>query len=308
MELRQLEYFIACCDQGTFTAAARSLHVVQSAVSASIAKLEHELGAQVFDRTPNSLVLTDVGRAVVEPARSALRARVEVFNAVNSLHGDIRGEVSVGALVNIVSIDLAAAFGVLHRRHPGIAIAMRQNPQGSKGNIRGIRDGTLDLALLGGVPDPIAGVQVHHLATDPLVLVCEPGHRLLAAGGFRVADLAQERTIDYPPGWGTRAVVDRFIPERRSVIEVADQAFGIELARQGFGVTLVPSRVAEANPEITAVPCIDSYLEWVISIAHSASRTPSTAASAVLDIVRQVAGAQYVDPHTGSHNGPHTET
>ena len=160
MELRQLDYFLACCEHGTFTAAARSMQVVQSAVSTSVAKLEREVGAQLFDRTPTTLVLTEAGRAVVEPARAAVRARAEIVDALAALRGDIRGDVAVGALVNIVTIDLAEAFGAVHRRHPGVAIAMRQNPQGSQGNIRGLRDGTLDLALLGGPDQEIPGITV----------------------------------------------------------------------------------------------------------------------------------------------------
>ncbi|WP_249154961.1 LysR family transcriptional regulator [Gordonia polyisoprenivorans] len=288
MELRQLDYFLACCEHGTFTAAARSMQVVQSAVSTSVAKLEREVGAQLFDRTPTTLVLTEAGRAVVEPARAAVRARAEIVDALAALRGDIRGDVAVGALVNIVTIDLAEAFGAVHRRHPGVAIAMRQNPQGSQGNIRGLRDGTLDLALLGGLDQEIPGITVYRLAREPLVLVAHPDHRLVRAGGFAAADLAAERTIDYPPGWGTRAVTDKWLPHRRSVIEVADQEFGIRLALNDFGVTLVPWSVAHDHAGAVGVPCTDRDLDWVVSIAHSSVRSPSTAARAVLDIVREV--------------------
>ncbi|MGV9714262.1 LysR family transcriptional regulator [Gordonia sp. NPDC003424] len=289
MELRQLDYFLACCEQGTFTAAARSLHVVQSAVSTAVAKLERELGERLFDRTSTVLVLTDAGRAVIEPARAAQRARADVFDAISGVRGDIRGEVAVGALVNVVSIDLASAFAEVHRRHPGITIAMRQNPRGSAGNIVGVRSGTLDLAFLGAYPTAIAGITVHRLASEPLVLVCAPDHPLAQAGSFATVDLVDERVIDHPPGWGTRAVVDREIPRRRTVIEVADQTFGMSLAAKGFGVTLAPLSVARTQSEATIVPCSDKQLTWGISIAHSAERTPSNAARAVLDAVLEFA-------------------
>ncbi len=285
MELRHLEYFLACCDQGTFTAAARSLNVVQSAVSTGVARLERELGERLFDRTPTVLVLTDAGRAVVGPARAALRARADVFDAVAAMRGEISGEVAVGALVNIVSVDLAESLAELHRRHPGITIAMRQNPRGTSGNIVGIRAGTLDLAFLGAYPEHAPGITVYRLAAEPLVLVCSPDHHLAHAGSFATADLAEERVIDYPPGWGTRAVVDEEIPVRRTVIEVADQFFGMDLAVKGFGVTLVPLGVARERSGVPIVPCSDKQLVWEISIAHSSTRTPSRAARAVLDSV-----------------------
>ena len=285
MELRQLEYFLACCDHGTFTAAARSMHVVQSAVSTSVAKLEREVGARLFDRTTTVLVPTEAGRAIVEPARTALRAKAEIVDAIGALRGDVSGDVAFGALVNIVTIDLASAFGAVHRRHPGITIAMRQNPQGSAGNIRGLRDGTLDLALIGGPDREIPGVTIHQLAREPLVLVAHPDHRLVRAGSFTAEDFAAERSIDYPPGWGTREVTDRALPQRRSVIEVADQDFGIRLALNDFGVTLVPWSVAHKHSDVVGVRCVDRDLTWVVSIVHAAVHTPSTAARAVLEVV-----------------------
>ena len=290
MELRQLEYFLACCDQGTFTAAARSLHVVQSAVSTGVAKLERELGVKLFDRTRTVLVLTDAGRAAIAPAREALRARDEVHDALVGLRGEIRGEVVLGALVNVATIDLAGAFEVVHRRHPGISIAMRQSPQGSAGNVRLLRDGSLDLTLIGGLVDDLSGITVHSLAAEPLVLVTHPDHPLALAGRFVAADLADERVIDYPPGWGTRSIIDREIPNRHSVIEVADQVFGIQLARSGFGVTAVPASVAAAESGAGLARCVDRDLTWGIHVAHSASRSLTTAASAVLDIIREVCG------------------
>jgi DNA-binding transcriptional LysR family regulator len=289
VELRHLEYFLACVDQGTFTAAARSLNVVQSAVSTGVAKLEREVGDRLFDRTPTVLVLTETGRAVVGPARAALRARADVFDAVDGVRGDIRGEVAVGALVNVVAIDLAEAFAEIHRRHPGITIAMRQNPRGTAGNIVGVRAGTLDLAFLGSYPDRLPGLAVHRLAQEPLVLVCAGDHRLAQRGSFTTADLAEERMIDYPPGWGTRAVVDREIPNRRTVIEVADQFFGMSLAVKGFGVTLVPLSVARMQSGAAILPCSDTALMWDIAIAHSSTRVPSQAARSVLETVLELA-------------------
>ncbi|MFF0709340.1 MULTISPECIES: LysR family transcriptional regulator [Gordonia] len=273
MELRQLEYFLACCDQGTFTAAARSLHVVQSAVSTGVAKLEHELGAKLFDRTRTVLVLTDAGRAAMAPAREALRARDEVRDAIAGMRGEVRGEVVLGALVNVATINLAGAFEVVHRRHPGISIAMRQSPQGSAGNVRHLRNGSLDLTLLGGRVRDLSGITSYALAAEPLVLVTHPDHRLARAGRFAADDLADERVIDYPPGWGTRTIIDAEIPTRHSVIEVADQVFGIQLARSGFGVTAVPASVAADQSGAGIVPCVDRDLTWVIYVAHSATRS-----------------------------------
>lgn len=219
-----------------------------------------------------------------------MRARDEIHDAIAGLRGDVRGEVVLGALVNVTSIDLAGAFEVVHRQHPSIAIAMRQSPQGSAGNVRLLRSGSLDLTLLGGDVEDQSGITAYPLAAEPLVLVTHPNHRLARAGRFVADDLAHERVIDYPPGWGTRTIIDREIPRRGSVIEVADQVFGIQLARSGFGVTAVPASVAAVQTDAGVVPCADRDLTWVIYVAHSQNRSLTTAASAVLDIIREVCG------------------
>ena len=63
MDLRQLAALVAVADEGSFSAAARSLHTVQSNVSTHIARLERELGAVLVDRTRGTL--TEEGEVVV---------------------------------------------------------------------------------------------------------------------------------------------------------------------------------------------------------------------------------------------------
>ena len=69
MELRQLEYFLAVVEEGSFTAAAARLYMVQSSLSASLLSLERELGTELFIRGRRGTELTDAGRALLEPAR-----------------------------------------------------------------------------------------------------------------------------------------------------------------------------------------------------------------------------------------------
>src|ERR1700759_5494015 len=72
MEVRDLEYFRACCRAGSFTAAARDVHIVQSAMSAAIARLEHELGVTLFDRSATPVTVTEYGVALQAGARRIL--------------------------------------------------------------------------------------------------------------------------------------------------------------------------------------------------------------------------------------------
>ena len=75
VDIRDLDYFLACCKSGSFTAAAREVHIVQSAMSCAIARLEKELGATLFDRNVSPLVVTEHGAALQGPAQRILDAK-----------------------------------------------------------------------------------------------------------------------------------------------------------------------------------------------------------------------------------------
>ncbi len=288
MELRQIECFLACREAGSFTAAARSLNLVQSAVSTSVAKLERELGARLFDRTPRGLELTETGRAISGPATSMVRARREVTDAIAAARGEVRGEVVIGNLMNIRSLDLAAVLADMHRRYPALTLQMRQSIAGVRGNIAGLLEGSLDIALLAGSADEIPGLCLYPILEETLVLCVRPDHPL-AGRPFPPGALAGTRFIDYPPGWGIRSIADERFPLRRTVIEVADQEFALELTAQDFGVTLVPRSVAERWTGLVRIEPADGPIPWKLAVAHDAQRTPSYAAHTVIETLRDLA-------------------
>lgn len=74
MNLKQIEYALAVADTGSFTRAAERCHVVQSALSHQVARLESQLGTLLFERSSRRVRLTPAGEAFVLSARTALEA------------------------------------------------------------------------------------------------------------------------------------------------------------------------------------------------------------------------------------------
>ena len=73
MDLKQIRYFCAVADAGSFSAGARRAFVTQPTLSAAIASLEAELEVRLFDRRARGTVLTAAGQRVLAHARAVLR-------------------------------------------------------------------------------------------------------------------------------------------------------------------------------------------------------------------------------------------
>jgi molybdate transport repressor ModE-like protein len=64
MEIAQIRYFLALCDEGSFTRAARHCGVAQPSLTRAIGNLERELGTMLFERNPGGTTLTSNGRRI----------------------------------------------------------------------------------------------------------------------------------------------------------------------------------------------------------------------------------------------------
>src|SRR5258705_3655754 len=87
VSLRQLEYFVAVVDAGSFTRAAELLHVSQPGLSHQIQAMERELGGPLLERLPRKVRLTPAGRTVLPHARASLAHAERVSSAAKPPRG-----------------------------------------------------------------------------------------------------------------------------------------------------------------------------------------------------------------------------
>jgi DNA-binding transcriptional LysR family regulator len=285
VELRHLEYFVAVAEELSFTRASRRLHVVQSGVSSAIQGLERELGAALFDRDRHRVSLTEAGRALLPEARATLAAAQAAADTVAETTAGLRGTLSIGTMISTASIDLPALLARFHEQHPGVVVRLRVMPGGSADLAREVADGGLDLALLSLPGEAPAGLAVRQLAHEPLVLICALDHRLAKQEAVPLDALAADTFVDFPVGWGTRAIVDRAFAaagiDRQVAFEVATYPTAAGLVSNGLGVAFIPASAAAGLDGVAQVP-VSPALDWRILVATSATRRASAAARAFL--------------------------
>ncbi|WP_039938353.1 LysR family transcriptional regulator [Streptomyces himastatinicus] len=291
MELRQLECFVAVAEESSFTRAAARLHVVQSAVSATIAALERELDARLLERTSRRVELSDAGRVLLPKARAALDAAQDARDAVDDVNGGVRGTLRIGTMSSLGLIDLPSLLGRFHREHPPVSVrlATAASCGGSPGLVEALTEGRLDLAFVSMPGPPPVGAQWKDVTTTPLDLVVPAGHRLADRSRVALGELAGEAFVDFPAGYGNRAVTDRAFTAagltRHVTIEITAIGDGADFVRHGLGVALLPRGSAEPGDDLVSLPVTGADLDWPISLATSSDRTPSAAARAFQRLV-----------------------
>ncbi len=243
MELHQLEYFVAVAEEASFTRAAARVHVAQPGVSAQVRRLEAELGQQLLDRSGRSVRLTEVGAAVLPYARAALHAVTNARLAVDQLTGLVRGQVTVG-MVSGCSVqvlpDLLADF---HGRYPGVSITLTEDA--SDRLIELLRDGRLDLALIGSAGGGTPGLETAVVADEALVAAVGADDPRAASDSVAVAGLRDQPLVSLPRGTGVRGALDAacadagFTP--RIVLEASALPMVARLAAMGLGMAILPA-------------------------------------------------------------------
>jgi DNA-binding transcriptional LysR family regulator len=289
VENRDLEYFLTCCETGSFTAAARKMHIVQSAMSSAIARLERDLGTALFDRSVTPVAITEHGAALRTGAQRVLDAVRTARDEVHAVSGRVRGTVVLGSTFSTGPLDLAVVLTDMRVRHPEVVVQLRQSSAGSAGNLRAVLDGSLDVALTAGGERPPDGIVLRPLTAEPLVFVCRPDHPLADRGLITPPDLSAVPILRFPPGWGIRDTVDRVLGPVDSATEIADYALMVKLIRAGFGATLMPAS-AVTGGGIRVLPLDSPELTWHLSAATSARRHPAAATEALLQALTAAAG------------------
>lgn len=235
--LRELKTFLAVVRYGTFARAGSQIGLTQSAVSAQIQRLEHDLGFTLFDRTGRSAILNAAGKRTVDVAKELLAVYTRL--ATQGAAGESVGLLRVGAIASAQQALLVGAIQKFRTASPGWRISV--SPGVSLNLLAQVDSGELDLAVI--IKPPFAlppGLKWHSLVKEPFVVLVP---RRLAKESWRVL-LAREPLIRYDRNSFGGRLVDRFLKRLRiNVDEVAelDELQGIVgLVKAGTGIAIVP--------------------------------------------------------------------
>ena len=287
LNLDQLRTLIAIVDLGTFSAAAKALHLAQPTVSLHISELEARLGAPLVVRGNRRITPTAAGAALVERGRKLLRDTDDAVEAVKRQTegriGRVRLGTSTGVLVDLLP-QVLEALGV---GHAGIDVEV--SILGSAEAMARLAAGTLDIGLVAMPQPPQRDLVVTPWRTQPMMAFVPP--RWKAPKRATPAWLATQPLIfndatthmyRLSMEWFASA---GFAPRAR--IELNYDAAIRSLVAAGYGAALLPLQQttdAALNERMQIVP-VTPKLTRRLGIAHRPHATLDGATQSVLKVL-----------------------
>jgi DNA-binding transcriptional LysR family regulator len=230
--LDQLQMLIAVADAGNFSAAARKLNRVQSAVSQSIQSLEEALELSLFDRSSKLPRLTDAGKAIVQDARRIVSGTDALRTRAKNMASVAEPEISISIEQCFPSIVLIESLRAFRERFPLVSVNLFAEGLGAPE--QSLFEGNARLAIYSTARDGMPGFQIS--------LVASSHHPLAKIEGLISQSVLEEHV--------QLTMIDRTKRYRGVVMGTRTWAFIDQFSRldfvlNGFGWCAMPTHLAQ---------------------------------------------------------------
>lgn len=237
IDTRQLRAFLALARTGSFTGAARQLHLTQSAISHTIKVLEETLECRLMHRSARQVIFTKQGRELLQHAEGIEHRMKQAREALRSLDGSPRGTLRIGCTTAASQFILPGVLREFKESFPYYEI--RVLPGESSAVLERILRDEVDFGLIIIKPGDASAIQSQPLFEDEIVFVVAPGHPWAAERSARSFAEPQTFIISTRHSY-TWQLVSEVLGRRgrlpQTLVELGSNEAIKELARTGYGV------------------------------------------------------------------------
>jgi len=295
-------YFYEVAITGSLRKASERLHVATSAISRKIQLLEEQLGADLFERVPQGMVLTQVGEVYFEHIQHIMQEEERVRSEVDALKGLQRGHVRIISVEGAVADFIVRAFEEFRRSYPGVCSDIKVD--GSHLVRTAIRNREMDIGIsMSGRPDPLIDIALR--INDPLLAVMAPDHALAQRKSLQVQEIIDGYPFALPDtNFGIRTKVDECIKYGKAEpAMIANSIAALRgYARFGGGITFLTFLAVREDlmdGKLVGIPLADPELEHItVDVMVAKGRRLPLPALKLLEFLQKVAKTMNLD-HTG---------
>jgi DNA-binding transcriptional LysR family regulator len=282
MHIRWLKIFCDIVDHGSFSHAAEMNGVSQSNASQIVHQLEERLGVTLIDRSKRPFVLTPEGERFHEGARVIVQRYDDLEREVQSLHEAVVSRLTVASIYSVGLAHMSRFLREFLAANPKADIRLEYlHPHRV---YEAVDSGQADLGLV-SYPEESKSLATIAWRTEPMVLVCNPEHRLAREPGVPLTALNGEPLVAFQTGLAIRDAIDRELAANGVTMQVALEFDNIETIKRaieiGTGVSLLPEPTVErelSTGTLAKVALVGQPLARPLGIIHRRDRELSDTA------------------------------
>jgi DNA-binding transcriptional LysR family regulator len=246
----QLRAFCVVVRTGSFTQAARELHITQSGVSYSMKALENDIGCRLLDRLGKKVIPTQAGEQLLQYAIRILKEMDTARESLARLGKWGSGRLRLGASTTACQLLIPPVLREFKESFPDHAITLE--PGDTPELVDALLAHRLDLALTLEV-EREPQLKFHPLFSDDLMFIVAPLHPWAKAGRIERAAIPRQNYILY----SKRSVTFRLIAEYfrheemelNTVIEAGSMEATKEMVKLGLGASILAPWVTQKEIE-----------------------------------------------------------
>lgn len=245
-DLTDLRLFVHVHAAGTITGGAELSHMTLASASERIRAMEDSLGVPLLKREPRGVQPTPAGRSLLQHARAVLQQVERLQEDLGAWGAGLKGQLRLLCNTSAMAEHLPRVLASFLAVQPGITVDLEERP--SEDIAHALRDHLCDLGIASDAAD-VAGLQVHPLWPDPLVLVVPRGHPWAARASVPLAEVADAPLVGLAEHSAFHAHLAQHARRigKRLVYRVRLRSFEsvCRLVGQGIGAGIVPRAVAQ---------------------------------------------------------------
>ena len=255
------QYFYAVANTGNISRAAKVMYTSQPVVSKYIARLENELGVQLFKRTPRGVILTEEGSILYEHVKTAFNYLEAGMDALRHQQNVGLGHLRIGVSTTLCKYLLLPYLKQYIAKYPNVRLSIEC--QSTYHTLKALENNQIDIGLI-GQPDHIGGLKFYEMTDIEDIFVASPsymehirqnqsmddamsqtsttsGHLKSGTSSILTSDLTTVMLLD--KGNITRQYIDRYMTESHlypaNMLEISTMDLIIEFSKIGMGIGCV---------------------------------------------------------------------
>ena len=250
MTITQLEYVLAVATYRNFTLASEKCFVTQPTLSMQIQKLEDELDVKIFDRSKKPIKVTEIGKSIVDQAKTVVTESKRISDIVDTEKGKISGDFKIGIIPTIIPTLLPLFLKTFMKRYPEVKISVEELQ--THQIIDQLRDGLIDVGIA-ATPLEEKDVFERPIYYEPFVAYLPESHKLSSKKKISSLDLELTEMLLLEEGHCFRNNIINLCKSDQALYKADEKGLSsklsletgsfdalVQLTDDGFGYTLLP--------------------------------------------------------------------